>query len=67
MRHCVRRKWREWEIIGAIGQAVQRHGVRVKLKKGVRPHPFNHGIFMHDTTHAQLELELVPLPRTSSN
>jgi hypothetical protein len=66
MRHRVRRKWREWERIGASGEVLLswiRHGVRVKFKHGVRPRPFNHGISMLDATPAQLEFINSELPR----
>jgi hypothetical protein len=57
MRHRVRRRRREWERIGASGQVLSwiRHGVRVKIKHGVWPKPFNHGISILDATPAQLE------------
>jgi hypothetical protein len=66
MRHRVRRRWREWElIIGASRQIVNlmRLGVRVKFKRGVRPRPFNHGISMADTTPSQLDTFDTDLPR----
>jgi hypothetical protein len=65
MRHRVRRRWREWERIGASGQVLSwiRHGVRVRFKHGTRPKPFNHGISMLDATKAQLEFLDSELPR----
>jgi hypothetical protein len=65
MRHYGRRKWREWERIGASGEVMQwiRHVVRVKFKHGVRPRPFNHGIAMQDATPAQLKFLATKLPR----
>jgi hypothetical protein len=65
MRHRVRRRWREWERIGASGQVLNwiRHGVRVKFKRGIRPRPFNHGTSMQDATPAQLEFLDSELPR----
>jgi hypothetical protein len=63
MRLRVRRRWREWERIGASGQVLSsiRHGVRIK--HGTRPRPFNHGISMLDATPAQLEFLNLELPR----
>jgi hypothetical protein len=57
MRHRVRLRWREWELIDASGQVVSRirHGVRVKFKNGLRPRPFNHGVTMKDATQPQLD------------
>jgi hypothetical protein len=65
MRHRVRRRWREWERVGASGQVPNwiRHGVRVKLKQGTRPRPFIHGTSMLDTTPAQVEFLDSELPR----
>jgi hypothetical protein len=65
MRHRVRRRWREWEGIGASGQVLNwiHHGVRVKFKHGARPKPFNHGISMLDAIPAQLEFLNSELPR----
>jgi hypothetical protein len=56
MRHCVRRRRRKWEQIGAIGQIVNwiRHWMWIKFKHGLRPPAFNHGVSMLDATHAQL-------------
>jgi hypothetical protein len=64
-RHRVRRRWREWERIGASGQVLSwiRHGVRVKFKHGARPRPLNHGTSMLDATPAQLEFLDSELPR----
>jgi hypothetical protein len=65
MRHRVRLRWREWEHICASGQVVNwiRHGVRVKLKNGLRPKPFNHGVPMKDATQPQLDFFSTELPR----
>jgi hypothetical protein len=64
MRHRVRLRWREWEQIGSSGQVVNwiRHGVRVKLKNGLRPKPFNHGVSMKDGTQQQLDFLATKLP-----
>jgi hypothetical protein len=52
MRHRVRRRWRELELIGASGQVASwiRNGVRVELKQGLRPRPSNHGVSMLGAT-----------------
>ena len=65
MRHRVRLRWRKKEHIGASGQVVNciRHGVRVKLKNGLRPKPFNHGVTMKDATQPQLNFLATELPR----
>jgi hypothetical protein len=65
MQHRVRRRWREWERIGASGQFLSwiRHGVRVKFKHGARPRPFNHGTSGMDATPAQLKFLNSELPR----
>jgi hypothetical protein len=65
IRHCVRRRWRGWERIGASGQVLSwiRHCVRVKFKQGTRPRPFNHGTSILDATQAQLEFLDSELPR----
>ena len=40
-----------------------RHGVRAKLKNGLRPKPFSHGISMNDATQCQLDFVSTELPR----
>jgi hypothetical protein len=64
MRHRVRRRWREWERIGARGKVLSWicHGVRVKFKHGARPRPFNHGTSILDVTQAQLDFLDAELP-----
>lgn len=56
MRHQVRRRWREWESIGASGQVLDwiRHGVRVPFKGGLAPAPFHNGVSLLDATPEQL-------------
>jgi hypothetical protein len=65
MRHRVRRRWREWERIGASGQVLSwiRRGIRIKFKHGTRPRPSNHGISMLDATPSQLQFLNSELPR----
>jgi hypothetical protein len=65
MRHRVRRRWHEWERIGASGQVRNwiRHGVNIKFKRGERPHPFNHVNYILDATPAPLEFLDLELPR----
>jgi hypothetical protein len=33
------------------------------LKNGLRPKPFNHGVYMQDTTQPQLDFLATELPR----
>jgi hypothetical protein len=68
VRHRVRQRWREWEQIGASGKVVYwiRHGVPVKIKRGLRPLPFNHVVSMLDATPSQLSLLTTELPRSKT-
>jgi hypothetical protein len=64
MRHRVRRRLREYELIEASDQLVSRirHEVRVKFKHGLRLRPFNHGISLLDATTSQLAFLATELP-----
>eukprot|EP00873_Tetraselmis_striata_P012663 jgi/Tetstr1/432927/TSEL_022267.t1 len=65
MRHRVRRRWRDWESIGASGQVLSwiHPGVRIRFKNGQSPRPYNHGVSMRDATQAQLDFMATELPR----
>eukprot|EP00873_Tetraselmis_striata_P035682 jgi/Tetstr1/455946/TSEL_042727.t1 len=56
MRHRVRRKWRQWQDIGASDQVLRwiQEGVRIPFKHIRPPSNFHNGISMQDATPAQL-------------